>query len=49
MRRVLGFDAGGSLEIRRSSEANHLGGTLTFAEHVFDVKENIERVFAPNV
>jgi hypothetical protein len=29
--------------------ANHPGETLTFAERVFDVKENIERVFAPNV
>jgi hypothetical protein len=28
---------------------NHPGATLTLVERLFDVKENIERVFAPNV
>jgi hypothetical protein len=32
-----------------SGAANHPGETSTFAERLFDVKENIERVFAPNV
>jgi hypothetical protein len=28
--------------------SNHRGETATLAERVFDVKEKIERVFAPN-
>jgi hypothetical protein len=44
---------GGLLEraagsVGASGAANHAGVTLTLAEQMFVVKQNIERVFVPN-